>query len=530
MWRGVVLSLVIGALCYTSDAYSECYRWTKWLNRDLPSGSGDYETFRDFRKLTPPPVCANPVGIECRTVGSHVNHTQNGETYDCDLWAGGVCRNADQSDRRCDNYEVRFLCPCGSISSNFLESSSQQCRWSSYDDRDNPSGFGDYETIRDIRTPPCTSSEDVVGIQCVSLSGQDFRQTGAVRYHCNQRSGGYCVNSEQNGGYCKDYKVRYLCCPRAPTPPPVETCYQWTKWLNRDLPSGTGDYETFHDFRKLTPPPVCANPVGIECRTVGSHVNHTQNGEVYDCDLWAGGVCRNADQSDRRCDNYEVRFLCSCGSISSNFLESSSQQCRWSSYDDRDNPSGFGDYETIRDIRTPPCTSSEDRLGIQCVSLSGQDFRLTGAVRYHCNQRSGGYCVNSEQNGGYCKDYKVRHLCCPRAPTPPPVELCYQWTKWLNRDLPSGTGDYETFHDFRKLTVPPVCANPVAIECRTVGSHISHIARGETYSCEVSSGGVCRNADQSDRRCDNYEVRFLCPCDSISDNLLVSPNLQCTCQ
>jgi hypothetical protein len=96
MWRGVVLSLVIGALCYTSDAYSECYRWTKWLNRDLPSGSGDYETFRDFRKLTPfhdfrkltvPPVCANPVGIECRTVGSHINHTQNGEVYDCDLWA-----------------------------------------------------------------------------------------------------------------------------------------------------------------------------------------------------------------------------------------------------------------------------------------------------------------------------------------------------------------------------------------------------------------------------------------------------------
>jgi hypothetical protein len=326
MWRGVVLSLVIGALCYTSDAYSECYRWTKWLNRDLPSGSGDYETFRDFRKLTPPPVCANPVGIECRTVGSHVNHTQNGETYDCDLWAGGVCRNADQSDRRCDNYEVRFLCPCGSISSNFLESSSQQCRWSSYDDRDNPSGFGDYETIRDIRTPPCTSSEDVVGIQCVSLSGQDFRQTGAVRYHCNQRIGGYCVNSEQNGGYCKDYKVRYLCCPKSPTLP-VEKCYRWTKWLNRDRPSGFGDFELLQGFRTDTPPPVCADPIGIECRTVGTHISHTARGETYRCEVSLGGECRNANQSDGRCDNYEVRFLCPCDSISDSFLVSPSLQC-----------------------------------------------------------------------------------------------------------------------------------------------------------------------------------------------------------
>jgi hypothetical protein len=139
------------------------------------------------------------------------------------------------------------------------------------------------------------------------------------------------------------------------------------------------------------------------------------------------------------------------------------------------------------------------------VSLSGQDFRLTGAVRYHCNQRIGGYCVNSEQNGGYCKDYKVRYLCCPKSPTLP-VEKCYRWTKWLNRDRPSGFGDFELLQGFRTDTPPPVCADPIGIECRTVGTHISHTARGETYRCEVSLGGECRNANQSDARITRSDI------------------------
>ena len=40
--------------------------------------------------------------------------------------------------------------------------------------------------------------------------------------------------------------------------------YCWTKWLDRDNPSGTGDYENLVNFPSNQ---VCPKPVGIECRT-----------------------------------------------------------------------------------------------------------------------------------------------------------------------------------------------------------------------------------------------------------------------
>ena len=44
----------------------ECYCWTKWLDRDNPSGKGDYERVKDFRRHSRPPVCAKPVHVFCR--------------------------------------------------------------------------------------------------------------------------------------------------------------------------------------------------------------------------------------------------------------------------------------------------------------------------------------------------------------------------------------------------------------------------------------------------------------------------------
>ena len=53
----------------------ESYCWTRWLNRDLPSGTGDWETLADF---PPHQVCPRPVGIECQTAdGRPYNATGN---------------------------------------------------------------------------------------------------------------------------------------------------------------------------------------------------------------------------------------------------------------------------------------------------------------------------------------------------------------------------------------------------------------------------------------------------------------------
>jgi hypothetical protein len=80
------------------------------------------------------------------------------------------------------------------------------------------------------------------------------------------------------------------------------------------------------------------------------------------------------------------------------------------------------------------------------------------------------------------------------------------WTSWLNRDAPSGDGDYETRVDF----VPPVCANPIGIQCQTTAG-VDWTLTGEVYSCTPASGGICVHANQPDRSCMDYRVRFLCP-------------------
>jgi microsomal dipeptidase-like Zn-dependent dipeptidase len=82
--------------------------WTGWLNRDGPSGSGDWELLSEF--LSAGQVCSSPIGIQCQTT-SGVDWTQSGEASTCDAATGGICRNADQPDGYCLDYRVRFLCP-----------------------------------------------------------------------------------------------------------------------------------------------------------------------------------------------------------------------------------------------------------------------------------------------------------------------------------------------------------------------------------------------------------------------------------
>jgi hypothetical protein len=82
-------------------------RWTQWLNRDVPGGSGDWELLREFAKDGQ--ACSDPIAVECATLDGR-DWRDTGQSYICSL-DGGVCRNADQADSVCLDYHVRFLCP-----------------------------------------------------------------------------------------------------------------------------------------------------------------------------------------------------------------------------------------------------------------------------------------------------------------------------------------------------------------------------------------------------------------------------------
>ena len=53
----------------------------------------------------------------------------------------------------------------------------------------------------------------------------------------------------------------------------------------------------------------------------------------------------------------------------------------------------------------------------------------------------------------------------------------------------------------------------VAIECRTVGGHISHKKTGDVVECNLSSGLRCTPGGIKGRNvCHDYEIRVLCNC------------------
>ena len=61
---GKVKEFLIFCIIFGAVAAAPCYdrvRWGPWLDRDNPSGNGDYETRSDEWR-----VCDNPTAIQCR--------------------------------------------------------------------------------------------------------------------------------------------------------------------------------------------------------------------------------------------------------------------------------------------------------------------------------------------------------------------------------------------------------------------------------------------------------------------------------
>ena len=141
----------------------------------------------------------------------------------------------------------------------------------------------------------------------------------------------------------------------------------------------------------------------------------------------------------------------------------------------RDQPGGVGDYETTRDLLKVACR----------FKANGTPITEGAPVGYHCNIKEGGYCKNNDPAGVKCQD----------------MEVMFSWaggaTPWLNRDLPSGVGDYETIKDHLKIS------------CRfkANGSPITEGAPGG-YHCNVPDGGYCKNNDPTGLSCKDMEVKF----------------------
>ena len=83
------------------------------------------------------------------------------------------------------------------------------------------------------------------------------------------------------------------------------------------------------------------------------------------------------------------------------------------------------------------------------------------------------------------------------------ISLGYEWTNWLDRDDPTGDGDYEHRADYAQQEV---CETPLAIDARARGS-----GSQEVTHVDLNYGFWCNNEEQTSGDCADFEVRYCCP-------------------
>ncbi|CAG5927955.1 unnamed protein product [Menidia menidia] len=181
----------------------------------------------------------------------------------------------------------------------------------------------------------------------------------------------------------------------------------------------------------------------------------------------------------------------------------------WTEWFDSSEPSGSGSTENFARIaRKYPGKICPNPIDIEARTLFGLTPEAAGDVIEKSSTNSGFTCRRRNQPNGRCNDYKVRFSC------PPPycAELVC-WTKWYDRDHPSGSGDWETLGNLRDENPGEICEKPHYIEVVTTDTMTPAIYTGENFHIyNPTSGFVCRKVDQQRNICRDYKVRFGCPC------------------
>ncbi|XP_049581757.1 mucin-5AC-like isoform X1 [Syngnathus scovelli] len=497
-WLGITIALLhAGNYVEASGNLAEC--WTRWYDRDNPSGVGDFEILSRLRLENPMEICPVPIQIEARTVsGDSVNST--GETISAfDTTRGFICVNADQATGSCSDYEVRFQCPL-----NFCPL--EEC-WTPWFDRDNPLGHGDFETLPDLHKEyPWDICEHPIKIEITTTSGDDVSSTGDVILAADTDVGFVCRNCDQPYGNCTDYQVRFLC--------PLEFCKPkvcMTSWYDQDDPTDAGDFELLQKLQFGNPNEICPFPLDIEVNTVAGNSLSSTGDVIAVVDATTGFICKNDDQKSGQCSDYKVRFICP-----NDFCKE--QEC-WTPWLDRDDPSGAGDYETISKLRCKyPYKICQTPIQIEVQTVHGFSVASTGDIIQVADVNTGFICENYDQEDGTCADYRVRFK-CPLNFCKPPV--C--WTEWFDVDDPNQQGDFEKISTIREQFPLRICDVPASIEARTKSGASVDSTGNVIIVADTVTGFICKNSDQKNGNCSDYEVRFECPIKFCHPNLCYTP-------
>ncbi|KAI5934964.1 Mucin-5B [Manis javanica] len=288
---------------------------------------------------------------------------------------------------------------------------------------------------------------------------------------------------------------------------------EWTEWFDVDFPtSGVtgGDVETYDNIR-ATGARMCPDPEKIECRAENyPEVSIDQIGQVLNCSLDMGLVCRNEDQRGEfnMCFNYNIRVLCCddvrhCPRLAPGSTAPTAPVHSSPTGTTR-LPEHLSSAVTQRQLTFPSAPPVTTLLTSGIRTTTGSP--LTGP-RFGTTQPSGTLQTSSTK---LTLATSSSTGCMPRC----------AWTDWFDEDYPTpgpNGGDFETFAVFRSAG-HVFCEHPQDIECRSERAPQMALEDvGQVVQCNLSFGLVCRNREQPGPvpYCHNFHVRLLC-CDSYS--------------
>ncbi|XP_019129399.2 uncharacterized protein LOC104928634 [Larimichthys crocea] len=365
-------------------------------------------------------------------------------------------------------------------------------------DEGNVSMNGDSELLRDLRRKHWTRiCSNPVDMEAQTVSGINSQHTRNTFHTFSASEGLLCLNSEQKGAQCEDYRVKFTCTGQF-----CSECR--TRWFDHDDPTGNGDYEVLADLLNIYPREICPQPIAIEVQTVSGEPALNTSDTLLNYDATYGFACVNAAQGSGSCEDYRVRFTCP-----KEFCQVA-EQCR-TQWLNSDNSSMEGDVESILQLqKTFPGQVCKNPISIEARTVNGLPSKYTGDTFLSYDVNFGFACINDKQESKQCEDYEVILTC--------PSDFCHGCrTRWFDVDNPTGKGDYETLIQVQMTYPKEVCSQPVAIEAMTVSGVPAH-KTGEVFQVyDASRGFFCMNAEQPGGiRCQDYKIRFTCPLDFCS--------------
>ncbi|XP_043438003.1 mucin-5AC [Prionailurus bengalensis] len=258
--------------------------WTQWFDSSYPGpgiNGGDFDTFHDLRAKGHK-FCEKPSNVECRAqFFPNIPLEELGQDLICDKSLGLLCLNRNQLPPICYNYEIRIEC-CELV---------DVCRSTTHPVTS--------ETTYSTREEPGTQTQLT---WTTGIPSSPTRHSTASSVHAHP------TTSITTGTHSVSPAVTIPCQPQC----------TWTKWFDVDFPSPGphgGDTETFGNIVRREGK-ICRQPeyiTRLECRAE-SHpeVSIETLGQVVECNVSKGLVCRNRDQGGDvgMCLNYEVRMLC----------------------------------------------------------------------------------------------------------------------------------------------------------------------------------------------------------------------------